>query len=90
VDRRCAHGARGVLVGVDCAGDGDMKERFSKALFGAWVAQRMRYLETCEGFRRGDGWGKYDKRKSDINRAFGEYSALRTIQDAFDLPDGNK
>ena len=59
--------------------------RFSPAAVAAYVAERRARLEADYGFTDQDGWKQVAYRSIEVNRAYGEYTALTDLLDAFDI-----
>jgi hypothetical protein len=61
------------------------RTRFSKAMVGAWIAERRKALEKQYRFNPQNGWAQVEGKGEVVNRAYGEYDGLLGIAEAFDL-----
>ena len=59
--------------------------RFSKRTAGSLLWAKVHALERQWGFDRGNGYDQVTGRGEAINRAYGEYTALRELADQWEI-----
>ena len=60
--------------------------RFSKATLAARLSDRVTRLQLEWNFDPRNGYAQVEGRGEEINRAYGEWNALRDLMEEFDLP----